>query len=116
MVDPRLISAAAFLLIGLVFCTFALRVWNTHPVNRVFLLGPFVTEAGQLFILRNLKTVFFLGLFSIAEACAKVAYAYRWSGHPFGGAADKFGSVAAVFALVAACCVCVAARRLCQKG
>lgn len=116
MIDPRLISAVALLIIGLALTLFVVRVWLTHPVNRVFLLGKFVTEDGLRLMLANLPAVFALGLFAITAACAKFAYAARWRGEFVGHYADFFGLVEAIFAVWAAGCVLLATVRLCRKG
>lgn len=114
--DPRFISAIALLLIGLSLIGFVVRVWLTHPVNRVFIVGPFVTEDGLRLLLRNLPTGFALGLFALAAGLAKIAYAARWSGNETGeNLADFFGIVEAVFAVWAAGCVLVTLVRLCRK-
>ena len=115
MFDPRIISAIALLVIGLTINAFVVRVWRTHPVNRVFLVGEFVTEEGLRLMLKNLPTVFALGLFAIAAAFAKFAYAARWRGKVDNHFADFFGVIEAVFAVWAACCVMIAMVRLCRK-
>jgi len=115
-IDPRLISAAALLVIGLLLISFVARVWVTHPVNRVFLVGKFVTEDGLRLLFKNLPSAFALGLFAIAAGCAKIAYVERWKGHIASELADFFGIIEAIFAVWAASCVIIAAVRLCRRG
>ena len=116
MLDPRFISAAAFIIIGLCIIFFVARVWMTHPINRVFKVGPYVTEEGLRLMLSHLPTIFSLGLFSLAAGLAKGAYALRWRGNYNGNWADLFGLIEAIFAVWAASCVIVAVVRLCRKG
>ncbi len=117
MIDPRIISAVALVIIGLALDGCVLRVWCTHPVNRVFLVGRFVTEDGLRFMLKHLSTIFALGLFAITAALAKFAYALRWRGnHAAESYADFLGTVEAIFAVWAAGCVLIATVRLCRKG
>lgn len=115
MIDPRFVSAAALFLIGLALVGFVVRVWMTHPVNRVFLIGRYVTADGLELILKNLPTVFALGLFSLTAAIAKVAYALRWAGTLSGHPADFIGTLEAMFSVWAACCVLLGVRRLCRE-
>jgi hypothetical protein len=114
--DPRLISAAALAVIGLVLIWFVIRVWLTHPINRVFVLGPFVTENGLRVLLNNCPTILAVGLFALTAAAAKLAYALRWANHGNESVADFFGAAEAAFAIWAAGCVLIAAVRLCRKG
>lgn len=116
MIDPRIISAAALVVIGLVLCGFVVRVWLTHPVNRVFLVGKFVTGEGLRLLLTHLPAVFAAGLFAISAAMARFAYTARWKGEGFGATADFFGTIEAVFAVWAACCVSIMVVRLCRQG
>ena len=116
MIDPRFVSAGALIVIGAILCGFIIRVWNTHPINRVFVLGPYVTQAGQALLLKNLPTVFAIGLGVIAAGGAKIGYALRWHGQAGGDWADHLGIIEMVFLLWAAGCVIVAAWRLWRKG
>jgi hypothetical protein len=113
--DPRLISAVALLIIGLSVCGFVLRVWNTHPINRVFLVGDYLTEKGLRFLLKYvLVTAFAGGLYALAMAAAKFAYVARWRG----GAvpADAFGSIEAVFSVWAVVAVLWVVIQLGRRG
>ena len=116
MIDPRFVSAAALLLIGLALVGFVIRVWMTHPVNRVFLVGKYVTTDGLELVLKNLPTVFALGLFALTAALAKVAYAKRWAGSLGDHPADFLGTLEAIFSIWAAGCVLLAVGRLCRRG
>lgn len=117
MIDPRIVSGTCLLLIGLVLSAFVIRVWMTHPVNRVFLVGRFVTEDGLKLLLRNLPTAFACGLFAISMGAAKLAYVDQgFEGNPANHPAVFFGTVEASFAVWAAVCVTIVVARLCRKG
>jgi hypothetical protein len=62
----HLITAAAYLLLGGVLMGWVVRVWWTHPVNRAFGFGPYVTPEGVRLIIRNLPLVGVFGLFILA--------------------------------------------------
>jgi hypothetical protein len=100
---------------GVVMIYFVIRVWLTHPVNRVFYLGSFVTEKGLELILRNCPTIFGMGLFFLSAASAKMAYTLRWANQQGGDFADFFGAIEAAFAVWAASCVTIATVRLCRR-
>ena len=46
MFDPRFLAGPALIAMGGCHLFVAARLWFVHPLNRVFRLGPFVTEAG----------------------------------------------------------------------
>lgn len=50
--ELRFFTGPAFLIVGALMLTIALRLWLVHPINRVFRIGPFVTERGMKAILR----------------------------------------------------------------
>lgn len=115
MDDPRIITAVAYAIIGLSAITLALRIWWTHPINRVFSLGPYVTEAGLKALLRNVRTVFALGCFALASAASRFAY---WQA----GVVDAktshshfFGAIETAFAWWAAVCVIIAVVRTLRR-
>jgi hypothetical protein len=108
MVDPRFISGTCFVFIGLTFILSVVKILNTHPVDRVFILAPFVTNAGQRFILKGCYTVIMIGCLAAADGCAKLIYALGLSR----SAMDTLGTVVAGLAVIAAGSVAVAAWRL----
>jgi hypothetical protein len=110
--DPRLLTAFALFIVGLAATSLAVRIWWTHPINRVFSLGPFVTEAGLKALLVHSPTIFALGLFAYASSASHLAFVARWNGHIGTEAAHFFGLVEALFATWAAIAVTVTAWRL----
>lgn len=116
MSDPRIVSAVAFYVIGLAAIALTLRIWWTHPINRVFSIGPFVTEAGLRAILDNTPALFALGLFALSAGVARHMYWLDARGHPTPLPANFFGLIEAIFAIWAAASVIIAAVRLCRKG
>lgn len=102
MPDFRLVSAIALLIIGFCFLMFSLRIWLTHPVNRVFTIGPFVTEAGLQLVLRHIPLVFILGVYALATALADVSY-YARAHWGFGwDAANTLSLLSSAMAILAA--------------
>ncbi len=59
----HLVTSIDYYIIGLVLLTCVFRVWWTHPVNRAFIFGRYVTPEGVKVILRNLPLVFLFGAF-----------------------------------------------------
>lgn len=98
--DPRIVVACCFYVVGISAIGLALRIWWTHPINRVFNLGPFVTPAGLEFLLRYLTLgIFALGLFALSAGAAKHAY---WASDLDCGTAEIarfFGFLEMLFAL-----------------
>lgn len=115
MPDPRLVTAAAYLVVGLAASAVSLRIWWTHPVNRVFGLGPFVTEAGLRLVLANVRAIFALGLFALASGLSRLAYWKAGVASTGGGWPHFFGLIEMIFAVWAAACVVVAGWRLCRR-
>lgn len=114
--DLRWLTASCFVAIGAIFIWFALRVWRTHPINRVFSLGPFVTEEGLRLLLSSVGTLFSIGLWLLSAGVARFSYWLRWNHHLASEIANFLGIIEAVFSLWAAGCVIIAAWRLCRKG
>lgn len=114
--DPRLVTALALGIVGMAAMMIAVRIWWTHPINRVFALGPFVTEAGLKALLRHTPTIFALGVFAVASAASHTAFVARWSGHLSTEWAHFFGLLEALFAVWAAGAVLLTAWRLWRKG
>lgn len=112
MIDPRFISGACFVFIGMTFIASVLTILAKHPVERVFTLGPFVTNAGQKFILKGCYTVLMIGCLAVADGGAKLVYA----AHMSRAVMDALGSAVACLSIIAAGCVAVAAWRLWLRG
>ena len=112
MPDLRIVSAGALLVIGFCFLMFSLRIWMTHPVNRVFTIGPFVTEAGLQLVLRHIPLVFILGLYALSTSLADVAYYGRahW-GVPW-HIANALGLLSTIMAVFASFYVVVVSKEL----
>jgi hypothetical protein len=104
--DPRYITAGGLTFVGVALCVLALRVWWTHPVNRVFFLGDYVTEEGIRTLLGAVPLIFVIGLAVISSALARLAYSLRL---PFREAA---GLIEAIFSVWAAGSVIVVTVRL----
>jgi len=66
--DPHLWTAGAYCVIGLMLLAGALHIWWTHPVNRAFTFGPYLTEKGVRLVLRMLPLVWLFGL--VIASCA----------------------------------------------
>lgn len=61
-------SALAFYIIGGVLLWLSTAMWREHPINRVFRLGPYVTELGLRTLLGAWPLLFLFGAF--VTSCA----------------------------------------------
>ncbi len=112
MPDLRLFSAAALFIIGFFFLMFSLRIWLTHPVNRVFTIGPFVTEAGLQLVLRHIPLIAILGVYALSTGLADVSY-YARAHWGFGwDAANTLSLVSSIMAITAAVYVTAISKEL----
>ena len=59
----HLVTSLAYYVIGGVLIWLAMRLWFAHPVNRVFMLGEYLTEKGLRLVLRLWPFVFLFGAF-----------------------------------------------------
>lgn len=59
----HLLTAFAYYVIGAILIYVAVKVWWTHPVNRAFLFGPYLTETGVRELLRLWPMTFMFGAF-----------------------------------------------------
>lgn len=73
--DAHLWTAGAYFVIGLILIGLAFAVWFTHPVNRVFVFGPYLTERGMHVVMRSWPLVALFGAFIFS--CA-VDHAVEW--------------------------------------
>jgi hypothetical protein len=61
--SPTLFTAVAYYVIGLVLLFVAIAVLVTNPVNRVFLVGKYLTPEGARVLMRSWPLVFMFALF-----------------------------------------------------
>lgn len=72
--EPRILAGPAQVIVGLVLTGIAIRLWTVHPVNRVFRLGPYVTEAGMRALLRLRSTFAAIGLAFVSGGAARTHF------------------------------------------
>ena len=111
MIDTRFLTGPALILIGALLLTIALRLTLVHPINRVFRVGPFVTERGMKALL-NMRIVFYaFGLLLVESGVFRCAYWYVYQDihHP---AVVFLGSLEAGLAVWSAGLAIMAAARL----
>lgn len=78
MIDLRYATGPALIIVGAVLLTVAVRLWMVHPINRVFRIGPFVTERGMRAVL-GLRTIFLAyGLLLVESGTFRCAYWYLY--------------------------------------
>lgn len=68
MTPAHLITALAYYVIGAVLLVTAFRVWWTHPINRVFSMGKYLTPDGVRAVLQNWWLVMLFAAFILACA------------------------------------------------
>lgn len=64
----HLYTAAAYYVIGAVLLVTGLRLFRTHPINRAFLLGPYLTEGGIRLVLAHWWLMLAFGAFILSCA------------------------------------------------
>lgn len=64
----HLSTAIAYYIIAGVLLWMAAQLWKEHPVNRVFRLGPYLTEEGLRALLNGWYFVFLFGAFILSCA------------------------------------------------
>lgn len=101
-VDARIVTGSCFIIIGLIVTGFALKVWFTPPVNRVFLFGPYLTQKGLEIALRGWPMLFLLGMLALAGGVSRTVYWLRWRHMVADELAAAAGLVEAAFSLWAA--------------
>lgn len=112
MIDPRILTGPALIVIGGFLVTIALRLYIVHPVNRVFRLGPFVTERGLVAVLRMRVIFLCYGMFFLTQGMTSTTYWFVVSQDVDNPFVVAFGSFGAAFAIGAAYFTLVAAWRL----
>jgi hypothetical protein len=66
--SPTIFTAVAYYFIGGVTLWVAMAVLATNPVNRVFLMGKYLTPEGARLLLRSWPVVFLFALFILSCA------------------------------------------------
>lgn len=61
--DAHLWTAGSYYIIGLVLIGLAFSVWWTHPVNRVFIFGRYLTQDGMRLVMMSWPMVLLFGAF-----------------------------------------------------
>lgn len=74
MSDWRILGGPAMMVLGCCFLFFTYRLWVIHPVNRVFRLGPFVTERGMRAVLNLRLTLLSFGSCLVVYGLSSVVY------------------------------------------
>lgn len=110
--DPRWITGVATLIIGGFIAAIPLRLWLVHPINRVFNLGPFVTEEGFRALLRHRIMLFAIGIYIIINGISRLVYAARWVGLVPDRDADFIGGVESIFSIWAAGLALIGIKRI----
>lgn len=108
----HLATAFAYLMIGVILLWISLKVWWTHPLNRAFRLGPYITEDGLRLVLSLWPFVFLFGAFILSCAidhAAHFALEMGWLNHLW---RDFFAVIESVISLWTAGCVVLAAAGL----
>jgi hypothetical protein len=101
-IDARIVTAICLCLIGLIVTCFTVKVWWTHPVNRAFLFGPYLTQEGLRVILRGWPLLFLLGALALAGGFSRFVYWLRWQGASVDDLAGMAGLIEAGLSLWAA--------------
>lgn len=70
----RFITDLLLLGIGGLLIWVAIKMWRTHPVNRVFSFGPYVTEEGMRLVLQHWMVVFSFGLTLVSQGLSRAAF------------------------------------------
>lgn len=108
-IEPRVVIGPMLVLLGCLFLGIAARLWLVHPLNRVFRLGPFVTERGLRAVLSMRPLFLSLGLFLTTWGAANVIFwtqadgdLYYWPVPFLGALASVFGAWACALSIIAA--------------
>jgi uncharacterized membrane protein HdeD (DUF308 family) len=98
-VDARIVTAICFCMIGSIVIAFTAKVWWTHPVNRAFLFGPYLTQKGLRALLHGLFMLSLLGALAIAGGVSRFVYWLRWRNQASDELAAGVGLVEAALSL-----------------
>lgn len=100
--DARVVTGACQCLIGFIVIGFTIKVWWTHPANRAFLFGPYLTQDGLRLILRGWPLLFLLGALALAGGVTRFVYWLQGLGADLNDIAGMAGLVEASLSLWAA--------------
>jgi hypothetical protein len=109
--DLRYLSGPASVLTGAMLLFLAYRLWHVHPINRVFRLGPFVTERGMVAVLNMRSTFAACGLWLIAGGLTKSAY-WFWRQDTGHSLIQALGTLETGLALLVSALVTIAAVQI----
>lgn len=76
-----LITATAYYAIGMLLILVAAKMYSTHPVNRVFIFGHYLTEEGMRVVMRHWPLVSLFGLFIFSCAVEHHLHWYYYHEH-----------------------------------
>ncbi len=118
--DAHIWTALAYYIIGVAMLALAFKVWWTHPINRVFIFGPYLTTQGIKVVMMSWPLVALFGAFIFS--CA-VDHHVDWlvsrGAHDLVKWLHFFGVIEAVISWLTALVVIYlggrAVVRLCQK-
>lgn len=72
--DPRMLAGPSLVVLGALHLFIAYRLWRVHPLNRVFRLGPYVTERGIKAVIETRLLLAILGLFFVVFGLAGIVF------------------------------------------
>ena len=101
-VDARIVTAFCLWIIGSIVTAFTMKVWWTHPVNRPFLFGPYLTPEGLRVVLNGWPMLFLLGALALAGGTSRFVHWLRWRHWASDELASIFGLIEAALSLWAA--------------
>lgn len=111
-IEPRIIIGPCLIVIGAFMLGVAYRLWAVHPLNRVFRLGPFVTERGLQAILGMRPLFLSLGLFLTTWGASALVFWTIAGGDVYFPAVRFLGAFASVFGVWSSVLIVVSAVRL----
>jgi len=76
MFEPRYLTGPALMVVGFLLLYVSWQIWRVHPVNRVFILGPLVTEAGMIALLHQRLLFLAFGLLMTESGIYRCVYWY----------------------------------------
>lgn len=110
--DPRFVTGISTITIGLFIIAIPLRLWFIHPINRVFKLGPFITEAGFRAVLENRPTFFAIGLYLLLNGASRVFYGLQSVGYVSDNFVNVVGGAEALLSIWAGVLTVIGAHRI----
>ena len=98
MFEPRYLTGPALIVVGLFFGWIFYRLWVVHPINRVFRLGPYVTEQGLEAVLKMRSMFLALSLLNLESGIYRTFYWY-FEQNPLADTIRIMGAMETVFAV-----------------